>query len=158
MGLLWIRILRKYLSFILRHKPEDIGLVLGGEGWTSVDELIDKTKGFKLSIQLLNVVVEKNDKQRFKFNPDRTKIKANQGHSIKVSLQLEAIEPPEYLLHGTADRLIASITTQGLTKQSRHHVHLSESEDVALAVGSRYGKAVLPRVNTKEMYESGFLF
>lgn len=148
----------KYFSYLLRHKPEEIGLELDDKGWASVDELIEKTSDFELSKELIDVVVETNDKQRFKLSDDKLKIKANQGHSIDIDLNLEPITPPQFLLHGTAERFLDSIKSDGLQKQKRHHVHLSESMAVAEAVGKRYGKPVLLKIAAQEMANSGFKF
>jgi putative RNA 2'-phosphotransferase len=146
----------KYLSFILRHKPHAIGLKLDKEGWASIDEIIEKTTAHQLTRDLIDIIVETNDKKRFIIKGD--KIRANQGHSIKVDLALEPIEPPEYLLHGTATRFMDSIKQKGLIKGNRHHVHLSESEAVAKDVGSRYGKVVLLKIRALELYNKGYKF
>ena len=148
----------KYFSYLLRHKPEEIGLRLDDQGWALVDELIEKTNDFELSKELIDVVVETNDKQRFELSVDKLKIKANQGHSINIDLDLKPITPPQFLLHGTAERFLDSIKKDGLQKQKRHHVHLSESIAVAESVGKRYGKLVLLRVAAQEMADAGFDF
>lgn len=145
----------KYLSFILRHRPEDIGLNLDNQGWASVQELIQKSVGFDLTEDLIRVVVETNDKQRFCLSDDFSKIRANQGHSIAVDLDLTAVEPPEILYHGTAERFWNSIQQSGLQKQTRHHVHLSETMSTAMAVGSRYGKPRILKIAAKELYLAG---
>lgn len=123
-----------------------------------MDDVISLTKDMSLSHSIIELVVETNDKQRFQLDLDENKIRANQGHSIDVDLQLQPIKPPDVLLHGTAERFLNSILEKGLIKQNRHHVHLTESEDVAKAVGSRYGKPVLLKVNAKNMYEAGTRF
>ena len=148
----------KYLSFLLRHQPQAIGLNLDEQGWASVDELIAKTTDFELNDDLLKLVVETNDKQRFALDVAARRIRANQGHSIDVDLALEPITPPDVLLHGTADRFIDSIMSEGLTKKKRHHVHLSEFESVACAVGRRYGKLVLLKIDAKTMHQDGYQF
>lgn len=148
----------KYLSFILRHKPDEIGLKLDSEGWASVQELIDKTEKIELTLEQILTVVETNDKQRFCLSEDCTRIRANQGHSVKVDLNLTAVEPPEILYHGTAERFWDSIQKSGLQKQERHHVHLSETVSVAKAVGSRYGKPKILEIKAKALYDSGFEF
>ena len=148
----------KYLSFILRHQPDSIGLELSDEGWANIDELITRTKKFKLTKESIQTIVDTNDKKRFLISDDGQRIKANQGHSVKVSLELEVVTPPDFLLHGTAERFIESIFEQGLTKQLRHHVHLSETRKTAMSVGSRYGKPVLLKVDAKKMHEDGFEF
>jgi putative RNA 2'-phosphotransferase len=148
----------KYLSFILRHKPEAIGLELDQNGWARIDHIIEKTTDFELTHKLINLVVETNDKQRFAINPNEGKVRANQGHSINVNLDLEPVTPPNTLLHGTAIRFYETIQQQGLSKQKRHHVHLSESSTVAMSVGSRYGKPVLLEVDASSMLNDGYLF
>jgi len=153
-----IRKISKYLSFILRHQPDSIGLELSDEGWANIDELINLTKKFKLTKESIQTVVDTNDKKRFLISEDGQRIKANQGHSIKVSLELEPIKPPDVLLHGTAERFIESIFKKGLTKQRRHHVHLSETQETAMSVGARYGKPVLLKIDSKRMYQDGFEF
>ena len=153
-----IKRISKYLSFILRHQPDSIDLTLSDEGWANIDELISKTKKFKLTRESLQTVVDTNDKKRFLISNDGQLIKANQGHSINVKLKLEPVTPPEFLLHGTAERFIKSIFKEGLSKQQRHHVHLSETQKTAMNVGSRYGKPVLLTINSKRMHEDGFDF
>lgn len=148
----------KYLSFILRHQPDSIGLELSDEGWANTKELIGKTRKLKLTRELINTVVETNDKKRFLISEDGERIKANQGHSIEVKLELEPVTPPDVLLHGTAERFLESILKEGLTKQRRHHVHLSEKQETAMSVGARYGKPVLLRIDSKQMHENRFEF
>ncbi|MBL7818462.1 MAG: RNA 2'-phosphotransferase [Saprospiraceae bacterium] len=148
----------KKLSKILRHRPEMIGLTLDKNGWASVEELMEKFGTPPLSIEILETVVETNDKQRFTFNEDKTKIRANQGHSVTVDLALEATEPPALLFHGTATKNVQSIKEQGLIKGARHHVHLSTDESTAKKVGSRYGIPVILKVRAKEMQEAGYMF
>lgn len=148
----------KYLSFLLRHKPETIDLKLDEHGWALIDELIAKTSEFELSTELLEVVVETNDKQRFALDSEKRRIRANQGHSIDVDLALTPLMPPDVLFHGTAERFIESILTQGLVRQKRHHVHLSGSQGVASAVGKRYGKLVMLEINAKAMHQAGYQF
>ncbi len=148
----------KYLSFLLRHKPESIGLKLDESGWASINELIEKSTDHKLTNDLIEIVVETNDKQRFSISTNGEMIRANQGHSISIELDLEPIEPPEFLIHGTADRFLEAILSEGLKKMNRHHVHLSESEAVAKSVGGRYGKPILLKVLTSKMYTDGFKF
>jgi len=148
----------KYLSFILRHQPDSIGLELSDEGWVNIGELITRTKKFKLTRESIQTIVDTNDKKRFLISDDGQLIKANQGHSVKVSLELEPVTPPDFLLHGTTERFIESIFKHGLTRQKRHHVHLSETEKTALSVGSRYGKPILLKVDSKQMHKDGFEF
>ena len=153
-----VKKISKYLSFILRHQPDSIGLALSDEGWADLNELIEKTNKFKLTKISIYKVVETNDKKRFLISDDGLKIKANQGHSIKVNLELEVLTPPDFLLHGTAERFLDSIFKQGLTKQGRHHVHLSETQKTAISVGSRYGKPVLLKIDSQQMHQDGIEF
>ncbi len=148
----------KYLSFVLRHQPEVIGIKLSKDGWADIDELIDKITEFDLNRELLNIVVETNDKQRFGISPDGKYIRANQGHSVNIELGLDVAEPPLVLIHGTADKFWPLIQKQGLVKGLRHHVHLTESKAVAKSVGGRYGKPMLLSVDAKAMASAGFEF
>ena len=149
----------KYMSLILRHKPETIGITLDEHGWADVDELIDgisRTQNFNMDI--LEEIVRTDEKQRYSFNDDKTKIRANQGHSIEVDVELEEKEPPEILWHGTGEKFATSIDNIGLIPKSRLYVHLSKDEETATTVGRRHGKPVLYMVNTREMYKDGFKF
>lgn len=149
----------KFLSLVLRHKPEEIGLALDDNGWAKVDELLKKAKGHHtFSLEDLQRVVADNDKQRFAFSEDGKRIRANQGHSVEVALKLEAATPPCVLYHGTATRFVDSIMKEGLKPMQRHAVHLSELVHTAVAVGSRHGKVVLLWVDAKAMVADGFSF
>ena len=151
----------KFLSLVLRHQPEHIGLNLDRNGWAEVNELIDKskTKHILFSRSELEAIVVTNDKQRFAFNADKTKIRANQGHSVKtIDLQLEAIQPPEFLYYGTVAKFIDAIRTTGLQKRSRQHVHLSEDRDTATKVGSRRGVPIVLSISSLEMHNKGYQF
>ena len=150
----------KFLCLVLRHKPESINLTLDRQGWAEVDRLINLAgqKGTKIDFSMLEKIVANDDKQRFSFSQDKSRIRANQGHSIKVDLSLERKTPPEYLFHGTATRFIKSISQQGLLKRSRQYVHLSENESTAISVGQRYGKPVLLKILAKKMQKAGYSF
>jgi len=150
----------KFMSLVLRHKPEDIGLQLDEHGWAKVDELISKmnTRGIPINFEIINEVVETNDKKRFAFNEDKTLIRASQGHSIEVELNLPEKVPPDTLYHGTATKYLDSILKSGLQKQNRRHVHLSATIETAKAVGSRHGKPVVLVINAKQMLVTGFKF
>ncbi len=151
--------LGKYLCMILRHRPEVIGITLDEHGWADVDELIAgiaKTRVFNKT--MLEEIVKTDNKQRYSFNEDQTKIRANQGHSITVDLDLKAAEPPEILWHGTAEKYVASIEKIGLRAGDRMYVHLSSDETTAEKVGSRHGNPVLFKVKSGEMYRMGFRF
>jgi putative RNA 2'-phosphotransferase len=150
----------KFLSLVLRHKPETIGLSLDQGGWAQVNELLSAAKraGVPLNEEILRQVVEQNDKQRFTFSEDHWKIRANQGHSIAVDLGLEPLIPPELLFHGTAIRFIESIKQKGLLPGSRRQVHLSPDERTAVKVGQRHGKPIVLTIQTGRMHKSGFQF
>ncbi|WP_326981576.1 RNA 2'-phosphotransferase [Chryseobacterium sp. MYb264] len=151
----------KFLSLVLRHKPEVINLTLDENGWTSVDELLTKSKRDVhqgLTFEELDEIVETNDKKRFVFNEDKTRIRANQGHSIDIDLALKPQQPPEFLYHGTAESNIDSILEKGIEKRNRQHVHLSQDKETATKVGMRHGKPVILSIKTTEMSEDGILF
>ena len=150
----------KFLSLVLRHKPEKIGVALDREGWVSVATLLEAlgAHGLRLTLDELREVVRANDKQRFSFSPDGLSVRANQGHSLKVELGYEPSEPPPTLFHGTAERFLPSIRERGLLKGSRHHVHLSEQEATAAAVGRRYGRPVVLGIASGAMHADGHTF
>jgi len=150
----------KLLSYILRHSPETIGLELDQNGWADVDELIAKFDLYerRIDFELLDYIVENNDKKRFAFNEDKTRIRANQGHSISIELNLDEAEPLEYLFHGTVEKFLSDIKTHGLQKMSRQHVHLSADRETANKVGSRRGKPVILTINSGAMHRAGYKF
>lgn len=149
----------KYLSLILRHRPEIIGITLDEHGWAEVDELISGvSRTHPLTMETLEQIVREDEKQRYSFNGDKTLIRANQGHSIPVDVELEEVEPPEVLYHGTGQKSTASIDKQGLLRMSRLYVHLSADYDTARKVGQRHGKPVVYRVRSGEMFADGFPF
>jgi len=150
----------KFLSLVLRHQPQKIGLVLDEAGWVSVEQLLAKLAGAgkPLSMEGLKEVVESNGKQRFGFSEDGLRIRANQGHSIDVELGLATMIPPAVLYHGTASRFIASVMTSGLDKRQRHHVHLTADVAIAVSVGRRYGLPVVLLVDAAGMHGDGHTF
>lgn len=150
----------KYLSYHLRHQPEKLGLTLGVGGWVPVEMLLAAAAkdGFPISAEELQAVVANNDKQRFSFDETKSKIRANQGHSVAVDLQLAAVKPPEKLFHGTAAGAVDSILNQGLQKMSRHHVHLSAEIAIAKKVGERHGRPVVFIVDAAAMDAQGYRF
>ncbi|MCB0735999.1 MAG: RNA 2'-phosphotransferase [Bacteroidetes bacterium] len=150
----------KFLSLVLRHKPETIGLKLDSNGWANTEELLAKMNenGQSLSFEQLRIVVENNAKKRFIFTDDESKIRANQGHSISVDLALEEKQPPDILYHGTATKNLDSIKAKGLIKGQRHHVHLSADTETALKVGQRHGKPVLLTIKSAEVHKQGIKF
>jgi putative RNA 2'-phosphotransferase len=145
---------------VLRHKPEEIGLKLDSAGWANVDELLAAMKGHgtPISHDQLVSIVETDNKKRYQFSEDGGRIRASQGHSIKIDLGYENQQPPEFLYHGTASRFISSIREIGLRKGDRHQVHLSTSKDVATSVGSRYGKPVILTIESARMHREGHEF
>lgn len=145
----------KYLSLILRHNPDIIGINLDENGWANVDELI---KGMDISFDILENVVENNNKKRFTFNPDLTKIRANQGHSINVDLGLKPIVPPSNLYHGTIEESFNLIRLFGLKKMKRNHVHLSRDEATAYRVGKRRGYPIILHIDAWKMFKDDFQF
>jgi putative RNA 2'-phosphotransferase len=150
----------KFLSLVLRHKPEEIGITLDAAGWVSVAELLNAchTRGFSIGRDELEEVVRSNEKQRFAFSADRQMIRASQGHSVAVKLDYQPLVPPPILYHGTATRFIDSIKEQGLVKGKRHHVHMSGDEATAVKVGARHGKAVVLLIESLQMHKDGFPF
>lgn len=150
----------KFLSLILRHAPETVGLRLEEGGWIPVDELLAACakNGKALTRQELEEVVETNDKKRFSFDESGAKIRANQGHSVKIEIEFEKQTPPAILYHGTAEKNVDSILKRGLQKMRRHHVHLSGDKETARKVGTRYGKPVIFEIDTKAMLANGFQF
>lgn len=151
----------KFLSYVLRHEPQSIGLQLDTEGWADIGALITSaaTAGRTLDRELIQAVVSSNDKKRFAISDDAQRIRAVQGHSTEaVSLQHIEKEPPEVLYHGTATRFLESIQQQGLIAGSRHHVHLSQDVTTAVTVGQRYGKPVVLKVDALNMHRQGFKF
>ncbi len=150
----------KYLSKHLRHQPERIGMKLAPGGWVSVDELLAACKkhSFPINRAELNEVVASNDKKRFSFDSTGILIRANQGHSVEVDLQLEPTVPPDVLYHGTGHRAVEAILREGLCKMSRHHVHLSSDMATAQKVGARHGRPVVFTVDAAAMHEDGYTF
>ena len=149
----------KFISLILRHKPETIGIALDEHGWAKVDEPIagvGKSRPFTMSD--LEEIVRTDEKQRFSFNDDKTLIRANQGHSIPVDVELEELVPPEFLYHGTGEKYVSSIEKQGILPKSRLYVHLSADYETAVKVGSRHGKPVVFCVLSGKMSSVGFRF
>ena len=142
----------KELSFLLRH---DKDYEFDEHGYREVNDLV---KNHNFTIELLNEIVETNDKKRYEFNSDKTKIRARQGHSINVDVELKEMTPPDILYHGTATRFLDSIYDKGIIKGSRNHVHLSKDEETAIKVGQRHGKPFVLKIDTKKMNEDGIKF
>ena len=152
--------LSKFVSLVLRHEPERIGLTLDAQGWASVNELLDAASrhGTVLTREKLERIVAENEKQRFAFSDDGLRIRARQGHSLDVDLELVAKIPPDTLFHGTATRFLESIRATGLESRSRQHVHLSRDEATAVQVGQRHGKPVVLKVRAGQMHAAGHEF
>jgi putative RNA 2'-phosphotransferase len=150
----------KFLSLVLRHQPETIGLTLDTNGWTDLDELVEcaRAHGKHLTTGDILRVTANNDKRRFTLSEDSRRIRAAQGHSVQVELDLAPLAPPEILFHGTATRFAEAILREGLKPQSRQHVHLSLDEETAVKVGQRHGKPYIFRVEAGRMHAEGFVF
>jgi len=151
----------KFLSYVLRHKPESIGITLDENGWVEVPVLLKASNavGKNISMELLEEIVESNDKRRFAFNETKDRIRASQGHSVKnIDLALEEIKPPEILYHGTVEKYLTAIEQSGLQKMNRQYVHLSATKDTATSVGSRRGKPIILEVEALNMYRAGHKF
>ncbi len=149
----------KFLSLVLRHQPEIIGLSLDDAGWADIDVLIRLSQPHRpLTRALIEQVVEENSKQRFAISEDGRRIRANQGHSIDVELGLQPLAPPTRLYHGTATRFVDAIRREGLVKRSRQQVHLSADADTATTVGARHGKPAVLIVRAGEMAAAGHAF
>lgn len=152
----------KFMSLVLRHDPGKIGIELDDAGWTSVDGLLRQAKTHRrakgLTREILQLVVDTNDKKRFEFSDDGLRIRARQGHSVQVELGDEPQEPPECLYHGTPEKFVVAIRSGGLLKMSRHAVHLSPDYETATRVGSRRGKPVIIKVRALVMHQDGYEF
>lgn len=152
----------KFISLVLRHKPDAAGICLDEHGWADVKELIRGVNGTGrvLDLEMLKEIVRTNDKKRFVFNEDGTKIRASQGHSIQVDVELKQAVPPDVLYHGTATRFLGSILNarEGLRAGSRLYVHLSKDYDTAVKVGMRHGIPVVLKVDAGRMTKDGYTF
>ena len=150
----------KFLSLILRHEPQQVGITLGEAGWVDVQELLEAVNrhGVKLTLDELKYVVDTNTKKRFAFSEDGQRIRASQGHSVEVDLQYSPQTPPEILYHGTATRFLDSIRKDGLKSMARHDVHLSAETKMTIQVGGRHGKPVLLTIRAGDMHRAGNVF
>lgn len=150
----------KFLSKYLRHEPEKLGLRLESGGWVPVADLLAGAAriGFQIDRDELDRVIAENDKQRFSLDETGERIRANQGHSTEVDLQLEEVNPPEQLFHGTVSRFLDAILTEGLKKMNRHDVHLSHDVQTASKVGQRRGKPVILAIDSGRMAADGYKF
>ena len=150
----------KFLSYVLRHKPDAVGITLDDAGWVEVPTLLAAAAahGTPFTRDELDHVVATNDKKRFAFSDDNLRIRASQGHSVNVDLELPAATPPEFLYHGTATRFLDSIRKTGLQKMQRQHVHLHHDLVTASAVGTRHGKLAMLRIRSGDMHRAGHRF
>ena len=156
-----IKKMSKFLSLILRHKPETIGITLDEHGWADIEELLQgiQKSGRNIDLPLLERIVAENDKKRFSFSADRKKIRANHGHSIQVDVELKPKEPPAVLYHGTVEKNRVSIEEKGLLKGNRLYVHLSVDVETAMKVATRRkGEKLIYEVAAGMMHKDGFLF
>ena len=150
----------KYMSLILRHKPDVIGIELDEHGWANVNDLISgiEKDNHGFNFELLEEIVRSDSKQRYSFNDDKSLIRANQEHSVNVDVELKEKEPPEYLYHGTGEKYVKFINQDGLIPKSRLYVHLSKDIKTAENVGKRHGKEIIYRINSGRMYRNGYKF
>lgn len=150
----------KFLSLVLRHQPETIGIQLDQNGWTDVNQLIEKANDYGISFdrEILEHIIATNSKKRFAFNDTFDKIRASQGHSVDIELGYTNQKPPEILYHGTSEKSVQSILDTGLEKRSRQHVHLSSNIETALTVGQRHGKPFIFKILAEQMYNDNFQF
>jgi len=150
----------KFLSLVLRHEPERVGLKLGEAGWVGVEELLRavNANGVTLTLEQLEHIVATSDKKRFALSEDGQRIRASQGHSVEVDLQYPPLTPPEILYHGTATRFLDDIRRHGLQRMGRHDVHLSAETKLTFQVGGRHGKPALLTIRAGDMHRAGFVF
>lgn len=147
----------RFLSYLLRHRPDSIGLQLDAGGWAMIDDLVRLSANSRtpLSASTIAAIVQSSDKQRFVLSPDGTRVRANQGHSVDIDLGLAPTTPPPVLFHGTAQRFLASIERDGLQPRGRQHVHLSRERETAVTVGRRHGQPVVLRVDAAALHAAG---
>lgn len=153
--------LSRFISLVLRHKPEAVKVTIGEDGWTNTKTLIEninKFSKYNITMDLLEKIVKEDDKGRYSFNEDKSQIRANQGHSIDVNMKFDKIVPPEFLYHGTADKYIYSISKEGIKKRTRNFVHLSKDIDTAIKVGSRHGNCKVLKIRAWDMYKDDYKF
>lgn len=152
--------LGRFLSLVLRHNPAAAGITLDQHGWADVENLLTgiRKTGRQIDRNRLERIVDENDKKRYSFNENHTKIRANQGHSLHVDVELECVIPPDVLYHGTAIRFLDSIMKDGIVRRSRQYVHLSDKRATAVDVGSRHGKPVVIQVAAAGMAADGYSF
>ena len=149
-----------FISLVLRHKPDAAHITLDEHGWANVEELLDgiNNTGRKIDMEILEEIVATDNKQRYSINQNKTMIRANQGHSIPVDVELKEQEPPEFLYHGTATGFLDSIINEGLKPMSRLYVNLSKDTETALKVGKRHGDSIILKIYSRDMYKDGCKF
>lgn len=153
------REMSKLIALVLRHKPEELGLTMDRHGWVDTRALIEKLNAIQpFDMEKLEEIVRTDNKQRYSFSADKSRIRANQGHSVPVDLELMPLEPPKALWHGTATRFSESIERQGLLPMQRQYIHLSADIETAVRVGRRHGKPVIYEVDAGAMFEAGHAF
>lgn len=153
--------LSRFISLILRHKPDTVGLSLDRQGYVGIGALIEainSKSNFFIDVSMLDFIVRTDNKKRYSYSSDGTMIRANQGHSVNVDLGLKECTPPRVLYHGTGKKYLESILREGLKSKSRIHVHLSSDKDTAVDVGNRHGKPVVLKVEAGLMYSKGYKF
>ena len=152
--------LGRFISLVLRHDPSAAGVVLDEHGWVDVSALLTgmNARGHRIDMATLERIVASNNKHRYSFDGDHKRIRANQGHSVPVDVELTPVTPPSVLYHGTAERFLGSIKEQGITRQARQHVHLSADVSTAMAVGKRHGRPIVLRVDAAAMARDGRQF
>lgn len=153
--------LGKYIALILRHKPETIEASLDEHGWMEVDTLINGINSHSnhhIDMERLERIVKEDNKGRYSFGEDKLLIRANQGHSVSVDVEMPEMTPPDILYHGTGEKFVASIDEQGLIPKSRLYVHLSKDIETASKVGSRHGHPVIYEVMSGKMAADGYKF
>lgn len=149
-----------FISLVLRHKPDAAGIKLDEHGWANVDELISgiNETGRVITMEMLEEIVATDSKKRYSFSDDKTLIRANQGHSVPVDVELKEQEPPEFLYHGTTDKFLESISENGIKHMSRLYVHLSSNIETAIKVGKRHGNPIVLKVRSGDMAKDGIKF
>ena len=150
----------RFLSLVLRHQPDLIGIQLDENGWTDIDALLERSNRHGISIdkEILNQIVATNSKKRFAVNENLDKIRASQGHSVIIELGYKSQQPPDILFHGTSEGSVRSIFETGIEKRSRQHVHLSNDMETAVLVGRRHGKPYVFKVSAGKMHNDNFEF
>lgn len=153
--------LSRFISFVLRHNPDSIKIKIEEDGWTNTKEFIEninKLTKYRIDMELLEKIVKEDNKQRYSFNENKSKIRANQGHSINAKIRFKEVIPPDNLYHGTGDKYVFSILKEGIKKRTRNFVHLSDNIETAFDVGSRHGQPKVLIVNAKEMHKDKYKF